>query len=198
MKSHWEYIISDYYRYHPGQVLNYAKKGRIKALQLRITLKVIFSKERGFAPNYWLRLCKAGGLAGKIARRKWPSILFNYGLRIDPDTVIGYGLYMGHPIGLGINRTARIGNNCNISQYVDIGSNHDNGAVIGDNVYIGPHALVIENVSVGDDVIIGGGAVIVKDVPKGMTVVGNPGRIVGPNKHPEYICNKWDPTILNA
>lgn len=46
-----------------------------------------------------------------------------YGIQISPKTKIGYGLYIGHGIGIIINKTAEIGNNVNLSQFLNIGSN---------------------------------------------------------------------------
>ena len=41
--------------------------------------------------------------------------------------------------GISINGGSIIGNNCNISQFLTIGTNKNTPAIIGDNVYIGPN-----------------------------------------------------------
>lgn len=64
---------------------------------------------------------------------------------------IGYGLYLGHGICMVINKNTVIGNNVNLSQFLNIGSNHDTPAVIGDNVYIGPNVCIVENVHIGNN-----------------------------------------------
>ena len=65
-----------------------------------------------------------------------------YGLDIPRTTKIGYGLYIGHGLGAVINPLTIIGNNCNISQFLSIGSNHGTPAIIGDNVYIGHNTIL--------------------------------------------------------
>lgn len=97
-----------------------------------------------------------------------------YGLDIPRTTKIGYGLYIGHGLGAVINPLTIIGNNCNISQFLSIGSNHGTPAIIGDNVYIGPHVSIVENVKIGNNVTIGAGAVVTKDIPANMTAAGVP------------------------
>lgn len=114
-----------------------------------------------------------------------------YGLQILPSTKIGYGLYIGHGIGIVISPTAEIGNNCNISQFVTIGTNEGKAATIGDNVYIGPSVCIVENVHIGNNVTIGAGAVVVKDVPDNVTVAGVPARIISNKKPGRYIGNSW-------
>ena len=83
-----------------------------------------------------------------------------------------------------------IGNNVNLSQFLNIGSNNSTPAVIGDNVWIGPKVCLVENVHIGDNSIIGAGAVVVKDVPKGTTVAGVPAKVVS-NKPQDFIKNKY-------
>lgn len=73
------------------------------------------------------------------------------GIWIQACTEIGYGLYIGHGIGLVVNPTAKIGNNCNLSQFMTIGANNGKAAVIGDNVYIGPSVCIVEDVEIGDN-----------------------------------------------
>ena len=50
---------------------------------------------------------------------------------------------------------------------------------------------IVEDVKIGSDVCIGAGAVVTKDVPSGMTAVGVPAKVVGVNRHSDYIQNKW-------
>lgn len=86
-----------------------------------------------------------------------------YGIQIPPTVKIGYGLYIGHGIGIIINDSTVIGSNCNISQFLTIGSNRGTPAIIGDNVYIGPSVCIVENVRIGNNTTIGAGSVVVKD-----------------------------------
>ena len=80
-------------------------------------------------------------------------------------------------IGIIVNATAVIGNNCTIHQLTTIGSDFDNAAVIGDNVYIGPGVSLVEHVHVGNNSIIGAGAVVVDDIPSNSLAVGVPARV---------------------
>lgn len=92
-----------------------------------------------------------------------------------------------------INETAVIGNNCNLSQFTTIGSNHGRAAIIGDNVYIGPNVCIIEHVNVGNNVTIGAGSVVVKDIPHDATAVGTPSKVVNFNNPARYIDKRWPP-----
>lgn len=105
--------------------------------------------------------------------------------------MIGYGLYIGHGIGVVVNATAVIGNNCNLSQFVTIGANHGKAAIIGDDVYIGPSVCIVEDVIIGSGVCIGAGAVVVKNVAPGVTVVGVPSKVVSSHCENKYIQNRW-------
>lgn len=48
---------------------------------------------------------------------------------------------------------------------------------IGDNVWIGSNATILQGVDIGDGAIIGAGSVVTKDVPKNAIVVGIPAKI---------------------
>lgn len=84
-----------------------------------------------------------------------------------------------------------IGNNCNLSQFVTIGSNEGKAAIIGNNVYIGPNVCIVENIKIGDNVTIGAGSVVTKDIPNNATVAGNYAKILNYNNSGRYIQNKW-------
>lgn len=49
---------------------------------------------------------------------------------------------------------------------------------IGDDVWIGGHAVINPGVTIGDNVVIGSGAVVTKDVPSNVFVGGNPAKII--------------------
>lgn len=49
---------------------------------------------------------------------------------------------------------------------------------VGNDVWIGTKALILNGIKIGDGAIIGAGAVVTKDVPSYAVIAGNPGRIV--------------------
>lgn len=113
-----------------------------------------------------------------------------YGIQIPSTTKIGYGFYIGHGIGIIINGKTVIGNNCNVSQFLSIGSNKGTPAVIGDNVYIGPNVCLVENVHIGNNATIGAGAVVTKDIPENATAAGVPAKVISYKEPGRFIHNK--------
>ena len=49
---------------------------------------------------------------------------------------------------------------------------------IGDNCFIGAHAIVLPGVTIGDGCIVAAASVVARDVPAGSLVAGNPARVV--------------------
>jgi serine O-acetyltransferase len=113
----------------------------------------------------------------------------SYQIQIPREASIGPGLYLGHATTIVISPSTIIGKNCNLSHFVNIGSNNGKAATIGDNVYIGPNSSLIEEVVIGDNVTIGAGSVVVKDIPVNATAVGNPARVINYNLPAQYIRN---------
>lgn len=148
----------------------------------------------GFKFTFWLRLTQSknpliSGFA-KIQRRRFAT---KYMLNIPSNTKIGFGLYIGHGQCIVVNPTTKIGNNVNLSQFTSIGSNHNNAATIGDNVYIGPNVCIVENVKVGNNVKIGAGAVVIKDIPENAIAAGVPARVLNISDSPNtYSHNRWE------
>lgn len=50
--------------------------------------------------------------------------------------------------------------------------------IIGRNVWIGEHAVILPGVKIGENAIIGANAVVTKDVPANAVVGGNPARVI--------------------
>ncbi len=85
----------------------------------------------------------------------------------------------------------RIGDDCLIASHVSITSlTHDPEAAlyrtshiakdvnIGNNVWIGSHAVILPGVNIGDNAIVGAGAVVNKDVPQNAIVAGIPAKVL--------------------
>lgn len=136
------------------------------------------------------RLCHSHGIVKFLGLFLY-KINRNHNLQIPYTTKIGYGLYFGHNGSVVINPTAIIGNNCNLSQFVTIGSNTNNAAVIGDNVYIGPNVCIVENVHIGNNVTIGAGSVVTKDIPDNATAVGNYAKVINYDNPGRFVNNRW-------
>lgn len=116
-----------------------------------------------------------------------------YSMQIPRRCKIGYGLYLGHGICMVINPNTIIGNNVNLSHFLNIGSNKKTAATIGDNVWIGPGVCIVEDVHIGNNATVGAGAVVTKDVPEGSTVAGVPAKVISHKLH-EFIGNKYTPS----
>ena len=174
-----EYIKSDYCRYY----------GTSNVSMLKIT--VCTFKSPYLAYSYWFRLSKKKGIFYLYCLYKLSRTKRHTGIQIPPNTKIGYGLYIGHGCGTILNPTTVIGDNCNLSQFSTIGSNHGQAATIGDNVYIGPSVCIVENVHIGNNVSIGAGAVVTKDIPDNATVAGVPAKVLNYNNPGRYITKRY-------
>lgn len=159
----WELVKSDYYRWH-NDSCNF------------IMIILYTFRNYNFAYCFWLRMSKYKGWLFPLCRWHLECAGRKHGMSFSRNVHLGYGLKIVHSIGIIINATTIIGNNCTIHQLTTIGSDKDNAAVIGDDVYIGPNVCLVENVHIGNRVKIGAGAVVVKDIPTGVVAVGVPAK----------------------
>lgn len=128
--------------------------------------------ERGF---FWL-----GRFISHISR-------FLTGIEIHPGAVIGRRVFIDHGMGTVIGETAEVGDDCTIYQAVTLGGTSlYRGAkrhpTLGKGVVVGAGAKVLGGFTVGDGAKIGSNAVVVKPVPAGSTAVGNPARLIDPDR----------------
>ena len=60
-------------------------------------------------------------------------------------------------------------------------NNRHRDVYIGNNCFIGAHAIVLAGVTIGDNCIVSAASVVARDVPPGSLVAGNPARVVESN-----------------
>ena len=143
--------------------------------------------------TFWFRCAQYPSWWQPLAKRRYKKLSLRFLIEIPLKTEVGYGLYLGHPRCIAVNAGTVIGNNVNLSQYLNIGTNHNTPAVIGDCVYIGPMCCLVENVKIGNNATVGAGAVVVKDVEENATVAGVPAHVLNYNNPGRFIQNKWSP-----
>lgn len=162
--------------------------------RMESTGRIIAQVLRPFSDSrllFWLRLASYKGMLYPFCRIAYAWVSRRAQVQIPPFTKIGYGFYIGHNICMVVNGGTIIGNNVNISQFLNIGTNKSTPAIIGDNVYIGPHVSIVENVKIGSEATIGAGAVVTKDIPENATAAGVPARILNFNSPGRFVHKRY-------
>jgi galactoside O-acetyltransferase len=123
----------------------------------------------------WLQAVKQGDLNGEIE--------IGNDVHIARDVLIhsAYKVTLGNGVTLG-PRVVVLDHNHSFSQleYSVMKQGLYGGPIgIGDNCWIGAHAVILANVTVGKGAIVGAGAVVTKDVPPYAIVGGVPAKIIG-------------------
>lgn len=95
---------------------------------------------------------------------------------------VGPGFSIAHSGMLVVHPEARIGARCRIHQGVTIGAGKDGLPRIGDDVFIGPNAVILGGIEIGDGAFIYPSAVVTEDVPAGWAAAGIPAK-VRPGSH---------------
>lgn len=184
-------------------MLNKDLKNLINSDLYRITEKtslktfikaLIFSK--GFKICLFYRLChyfysKNAKFLLFIFKIFYRFFQTRYCIDLPYETEIGKGLYLGHVFSIVVSTKAKLGNNVNLSQNVTIGyasrGKNKGYPTIGNDVYIGPGAIIIGNIKIGNNVAIGANAVVTKDIPNNAVAVGVPANVVSFNGSTDYI-----------
>ena len=61
---------------------------------------------------------------------------------------------------------------------IDVHSGHEDDIIIGENVRVGAHSIILPGVNIGDGASIGAGSVVTKDIPAKTIYAGNPARMI--------------------
>lgn len=134
---------------------------------------------------------------------------FQHGVLCDENTKIGKYNYFGKYCTI---TSTIIGNYCSVAPFVSIGPGEhpldlistsgvmlnacnlkydliSKETVIGSDVWIGTHVVILRGVHIGNGAVIAAGAVVTKDVPDYAIVGGVPAKLIR-YRHPEGIVRK--------
>lgn len=113
-----------------------------------------------------------------LAKYKFRKISVKLGFSI-PLNVFGPGLSLAHRGNIIVNPQTKIGENCRIHVGVNIGAHHDKAPRIGNNVYIGPGAIIFGDIEIADNISIGANATVNKSfTEENVVIAGTPAKIV--------------------
>lgn len=130
--------------------------------------------------EYWNNVNKGklGVIIWLLAKYRFRRISIKYGYSI-PINVFGPGLSLPHRGNIIINPNTQIGENCRIHVGVNIGAHKGKAPKIGNNVYIGPGAIIFGDITIADNVSIGANATVNKSFYESNVVVaGTPAKVV--------------------
>jgi maltose O-acetyltransferase len=154
-----------------------------------------------------LRKCTSVGrycrVEGKVRVENWGTIRIGERVSIVGTAVrceltayagalleIGDQTFLNYGTSIAAHQQVRIGARCLIGTYTNILDNNYHNVenhtqlpssrpvIIGDDVWIGGHAIILPGVKIGNRATVGAGAVVRSNVPAGALVLGNPAQIV--------------------
>lgn len=133
--------------------------------------------------------CKTKSIHKLTTEKYFAFRLHRLGLALGyeiPLNVFGPGLRIVHYGTIIVNSKARIGANCELHNLVHIaqnlhiakkGAESDQAPTIGDNVFIGPGARVLGDITIADGIVIGANSVVTKSFfEPNITIAGAPAR----------------------
>ncbi|SOD59021.1 transferase hexapeptide (six repeat-containing protein) [Streptomyces zhaozhouensis] len=153
------------------------------------------------------------GVEGELGARCFLSELAMVqptSLRLGADCYVAAHAYLTGTVVAGdhcsvnpfavLRGTVTLGNGVRIGAHASIlGFNHgmepdrpvhrqptsERGITIGDDVWIGSNAVLLDGITVGSGAVIGAGAVVTRDVPEWAVVGGNPARVIRDRRVPK-------------
>lgn len=110
-------------------------------------------------------------------------------ITLGDEVAINHGCsFDGGRFGITVGNQTRIANNVTVYAFnhgmapdtpIYQQASNSKGVVIGDDVWIGAQAGIVDGITIGDHAVIGMGAVVTKDVAAYAIVAGNPARVIG-------------------
>lgn len=177
--NHWKALKADTFRQYGKFCWRSLIKGSLTSRSFRpvVTMRLCQMASSSKVGRMLLPLCK---VFHRFATN-WAGIDFSWKANIGPGFAIthGWGLVVSQGASIGANVTIFHGATLGRRDRVGInGVRMTEYPIIEDEVWIGPHAIIVGGVRIGRGSRIGGGAFVLDDVPPYSVVAGNPSTIV--------------------
>lgn len=176
-------------------------------------LLVGFITRRPFRAVVTMRLCQFAAASRTPVRLMLAPLKLLHrlscgaaGVDLPWITNIGAGIALAHGWGLVVSERATIGRNVTLFHGVTLGrrdriaadgTRFTEAPTIEDEVWIGPHAIIVGGITVGRGSRIGGGAFVVHDVPPRSVVTGNPASVVKSGCTPDVMYPAPLPSVVD-
>jgi acetyltransferase-like isoleucine patch superfamily enzyme len=98
-------------------------------------------------------------------------------LQLGYKTDIGAFTYINAKYGVTIENFVQIGSHCSIYSVSTI-DNKTGPVILKKNCRIGSHSTIMPGVTVGENVVVGAHSFVNQDVPDNVVVAGVPGKII--------------------
>jgi len=131
-------------------------------------------------------------LVQKVRRQYFVRV---WRMQIGKGSVISFSAKLDktNPTGIHIGKYSVVTFGASVLTH-DWVNNCDRDVYIGDDCFIGSHAIILPGVTIGDHCIVAAGSVVRRDIPSGSLVAGNPARVVETNlKTTHYGVRVADP-----
>ena len=146
-------------------------------------------------PFQWI---KARALNAFFGAQLAPDCILAAGVRAVNwrNVCAGSGVYLAEGVNLRSQGSVRIGAWTTVGpEVMVISGGHSttdlaptsSSIIIGEGVFIGARALILEGVTIGDHAMIGAGAIVSRDIPSLAIAVGNPARVTSYREKPKSI-----------
>ncbi|MDD8059533.1 MULTISPECIES: acyltransferase [Shewanella] len=105
------------------------------------------------------------------------EVAINHGCSLDGGR---HGIHIGHQTRIANNVTIYAFNHgMSPTQPIYQQAATSKGIIIGEDVWIGAQAGIVDGVTIGNHAVIGMGCIVTKDVAEYAIVAGNPARVIG-------------------
>ena len=143
----------------------------------------------------YIKNCKKG-ILGKMVYLYYLSKFWKLSRKLGftiPLNVFGPGLSIPHYGTIVVNPAARVGKNCRLHTCINIGASGGSALApkVGDNVYIGPGAILFGDIIIADNVTIAANTTVNKSIEvASVTIGGTPAKILDENTTVWWVKNR--------
>ena len=172
-----------YYKQQDVIMNGFVNKNKLWGVKQRLNKRFKFLKLLREAEYYKNNFYGINKLIFYFKYYRLKKIGLSLGFSIEPNC-FGPGLSIPHYGTIIVNPSARIGKNCRLHCCTNIGASAGSNKApeIGDNVYIGPGAIIFGNIQIGNNVTIGANATVNKTCLEEYSVIaGTPAVVVKKN-----------------